>query len=621
MKKTLSIIISLIILSTVITTLPVSAVTVNHYSTASDNWFSCDGFGGYILDNDSLEIISYSGSDSNVIIPATLDGHAVKIIGALSFKNNKKIKTVKIMDGVEEIGESAFNSCENLTSVDIPDSIKNIGISAFGNCTSLKSITIPNGVKNIGIAACEGCTELTSITIPESVTEIGNAAFRDCTKIRKINLPDCPTLHIGGVVFENTAYYNNSQNWLNDVLYIGNHLIKAKETVSGKYTIKSGTITIAGRAFEKNEGITDVTIPNSVKIIERSAFSECPNIESINIPNGVTDIGKEAFYCCKKLSKITVPDSVRSIGWFAFQYTQYYNDSENWYNEFLYFGKHLVDVKKSISGVCTVKNGTISIAESAFSNCDKLTDVHLPDSIKNIGTSAFCGCTYLKDIKIPDGIKNIYKFTFEECYYLASIEIPKTVTSIEDFAFYDCKRLKDVYYKGNKTDWSKIVVGSDNEWLLKANVHYNYIEAKISPANKSLKAGKNFQIKISNAGDQKISYKSDKPKIAKVGSKGKVTALKKGKAKITVTVGNKKFVCNVTVTSNPKLNKTSLTLKKKETFTLKITGKVGKAKFVSNKKKIATVNNNGKIVAKKNGNAVITVIANGVQLKCKVKVK
>jgi uncharacterized protein YjdB len=48
---------------------------------------------------------------------------------------------------------------------------------------------------------------------------------------------------------------------------------------------------------------------------------------------------------------------------------------------------------------------------------------------------------------------------------------------------------------------------------------------------------------------------------------------------------------------------------------------VGKAKFTSSNKKIATVNSKGKITAKKKGTAYITVKTNGIKLKCKITVK
>jgi hypothetical protein len=117
------------------------------------------------------------------------------------------------------------------------------------------------------------------------------------------------------------------------------------------------------------------------------------------------------------------------------------------------------------------------------------------------------------------------------------------------------------------------------------------------------------------------SYTSNKPKIAKVDKNGKVTALKKGTAVITVGNNGVKKTFTVKV-KNPKLNKKKVKLKKGKTFKLKVIGKKGKAKFKSSKKKIATVSKSGKIKAKKKGKATITVITNGkIKLKCKVIVK
>ena len=117
----------------------------------------------------------------------------------------------------------------------------------------------------------------------------------------------------------------------------------------------------------------------------------------------------------------------------------------------------------------------------------------------------------------------------------------------------------------------------------------------------------------------KTTYKSSNTKIAKVNSKGVITTYKLGTVKITVT-NNKVSKTMTLVVKKPKLNKTSLTLKKNKSYTLKVMGKVGTAKFTSSNTKIVTVNKYGKILAKKKGNAIVSVKTNGETLKCKVKV-
>ena len=107
-------------------------------------------------------------------------------------------------------------------------------------------------------------------------------------------------------------------------------------------------------------------------------------------------------------------------------------------------------------------------------------------------------------------------------------------------------------------------------------------------------------------GKGKTTYKSSNAKIARVNSVGKITAVKAGKAKITVT--------NTVV-------KKSVVLTKGKTTTLKITGKIGKATFKSSNTKVAKAYANGKIKAMKKGNATVTIKTNGITLKCKVTVK
>ena len=83
----------------------------------------------------------------------------------------------------------------------------------------------------ISYEAFAGCSNLGSITIPDGVTTIGDNAFNDCSSLATITIPDSVT-SIGSSAFYNTAYYNDEQKWENGVLYIGNHLIKAKTDLS-----------------------------------------------------------------------------------------------------------------------------------------------------------------------------------------------------------------------------------------------------------------------------------------------------------------------------------------------------------------------------------------------------
>ena len=244
-------------------------------------------------------------------VGATKDGSPNTNFGYIFGTNNydehgsfvpSSLKTVVITGGTT-IDESAFVGCDSLTSVTLPDSVTSIGEQAFVGCDSLTSITIPDSVTSIGYYAFSSCSSLTSVAIGNSVTSIGDEAFFGCSSLTSVTIPDSVT-SIGISAFYNTAYYNNESNWENDVLYIGNHLIDANNTISDAYTIKDGTKTIANEAFKNCSSLTSIEIPDSVTSIGYAAFIGCSSLTSITISDSVTSIGDEAFYGCYRLTDI-----------------------------------------------------------------------------------------------------------------------------------------------------------------------------------------------------------------------------------------------------------------------------------------------------------------------------
>ena len=287
------------------------------------------------------------------------------------------------------------------------DDYSDIGRTPWG--WNITEAIIKNGVVNIGSYAFRNRRELASITIPDSVTSIGDFAFHD------------------------TAYYNNNANWKNDVLYISNHLIKAKDRISGDYVIKGGTKCIANNAFSNCTGLTSITIPDSVTSIGGYAFSGCTGLTSITIPdsvtsidydafsgctgltnvtigNSVTRIGYSAFYGCTSLTSITIPDSVTSIGNSAFYGCTglkevHISSVEKWCNiDFasnVYYGRDTAN--------------PLYYAHNLYLNGEKVTDLVIPDGVANIGDYAFVGCTGLKSVTVPESVEYMGRYAFSAC--------------------------------------------------------------------------------------------------------------------------------------------------------------------------------------------------------------
>lgn len=144
-------------------------------------------------------------------------------------------------------------------------------------------------------------------------------------------------------------------------------------------------------------------------------------------------------------------------------------------------------------------------------------------------------------------------------------------------------------------------------------------KVKLNKTKTTLYVGQSTTLKLSGAKVKK--WKSNDKNIATVNKNGKVVAKKKGTTTIVATTKNgKTYKCKVTV-KNVSLNKTKVTLEKGKSVNLKLNGsKV--TKWSSDNKKIATVNKNGKVVAKGVGTTTIKAKAkNGKTYKCEIVVK
>ncbi|MBO7239472.1 MAG: leucine-rich repeat protein, partial [Bacteroidaceae bacterium] len=191
-----------------------------------------------------------------------------------------RLKTVIIGNSVTSIGEGAFKNCSSLTAVEIGNSVTNIGEGAFMNCSSLTGIEIGNSVTSIGEGAFMDCSSLAAVEIGNSLTSIGERAFDNCSALRLvINFSNLTftegSSDNGGVAYRALYVYNMPNgsiegdfvfaklNGVNTLcLYFGN---EKELTLPADYN--GGNYAIGNKAFFDRNGLTSITIPNSVTSI------------------------------------------------------------------------------------------------------------------------------------------------------------------------------------------------------------------------------------------------------------------------------------------------------------------------------------------------------------------
>lgn len=217
-----------------------------------------------------------------------------------------------IPDGVKEIADGSCSTCSGLVSLEMPDSITIIGMNAFRNSGDLKNVRWSENLEVIGDYAFSD-TGFCSLNLPDSLKSIGIQGFYGCDNLSEIHLKD-NLKSIGWGTFYETDYYKNADNWENNALYIGNNLIEVNDSEITEYTVKDGTVNIAGYAFRLCDNIRELNLPDSMVSISAYAFYGMSSIEEIDIPSGVTEIGDYAFGSCSSLRKVSIPESVTKIG-------------------------------------------------------------------------------------------------------------------------------------------------------------------------------------------------------------------------------------------------------------------------------------------------------------------
>ncbi len=419
------------------------------------------------LEDGTLRLTSYKGTDTVIEIPAAIGKDPVSSIGAEcltcgvfsraseeQIAQREKITSVIIPEGITEICDRAFFQCKALESVTFPSTIKTIGEYAFAHCAKLKGVSLPKEV-SMERGVFTGCSALADesgfviigdtlfgyyadgndVEIPAHIKRISDFAFWQLPKLTSVTFPQGLKSIPPRCIYDcrNLKFVTIPPS----VTDIASHALPSRITVRG-YTdsaadqfcriepwisfVSIGVLENKDRDFVIHNSVlkeykgdqTEVIIPEGVEVIESlcndrkywlDQDTHLSRVERLVIPEGVRLIGYRAFAKCTNLREIVFPESLEYVDHDTLEDTPWLKAQGD---GAVYAGRCLyayTDVPDC--DTLTVRDGTLSVSAYAFRETIHLKKVILPQGLKRIGDLAFSKAKSVEELVIPASVTDL----------------------------------------------------------------------------------------------------------------------------------------------------------------------------------------------------------------------
>ena len=203
------------------------------------------------VDEDTVAVTGYTGTNTEVNIPRTIDGKTVVSIANNAFENNTTVEKVVVPSTVTEIGVAAFQSTPNLKEVRLSKNLNELSDEAFFN-SGIESITIPAGVTDIVDSCFENCPLLETVTFSKGLKMLGENAFKSCISLKTVVLPD-GLESLGGNTFKGCINLESVTIPSSCTSFVDDEIFKNCDLT--KLTIK-GEAGSAAQTYAENNSIT-----------------------------------------------------------------------------------------------------------------------------------------------------------------------------------------------------------------------------------------------------------------------------------------------------------------------------------------------------------------------------
>ena len=295
----------------------------------------------------------------------------------------------------------------------------------------------------------------------------------------------------------------NAKLYLYNPKYGG--VVTIPETLFGRKVVEIGD------AFDGNEKLTDVIIPNTVKHIGVGAFMGCKNLKYVELSDSVESIGTRAFAYCDSLETFIIGSGLKKVADNTFimhnsnevlSIKEFIIDPDNPYyssQDGVWYNKDMTTLIRYPFGnkriVYEIPEGVETIAEDAFYKCNIIRKLIFPDSMRKLEAGALDYAENLSEIVMNDGLKDandgyagtdirILQFPesvteagafidtklrfaavpeaytgvvdFAFSHNLVSVYLPKGVSKFAHQAFDYTYKLTDIYYAGTQEEFANI---------------------------------------------------------------------------------------------------------------------------------------------------------------------
>ena len=338
----------------------------------------------------------------------------------------------------------------------------------------LDNVVISEGISIVRLYAS---VEIVNLTLPSTLT----------TTYGKYDLR---------IKYDNVYYNGNIQEWCN--IYFGgyeaqpinnaeNFYLKDEE---GNYqtlteiTIPESIKVVKKHCFQGMKSLESITIPSNVEIIEEEAFSSCGNVKTIYLSKGIKTIGERAFSNLTSLQDVYFDGTIDD-------WLQIFGSSNPIKNAVNFYMKNSNDEYEELVNI----EISVDIPAYAFQSFGGLETVTILDGTKSIDSYAFANCTSLKNIVFSDTVESIGDYVLQGCTSLTSITLGKNIKTISTNAFYGIKNLENIYYTGTLEDWFNLTFTTQYSnpmyyaskfYLLDENKQYQLVKDFIIPESISL---------------------------------------------------------------------------------------------------------------------------------------